>query len=93
MDWEADRKLRQKREREASEAVLRAQMARQAEWKAQRERNCELAVIAYQALAISPDYTAPTAHDIARYFHLDDFADAVCQPMSDIRTRSSGAVH
>jgi hypothetical protein len=84
MDWEPDRKLRQKRDREESEAVLRAQMARQAEWKAQRERNCELAVIAYQALAISPDYTAPTAHDIARYFHLDHFADAVCQPVSDI---------
>ena len=84
MDLEAERKLRRKREREASEAVLKAQRARQAEWKAQRERNCELAVIAYQARAISPDYTAPTAYDIARHFHLDHVPAAVCPPTSNI---------
>jgi hypothetical protein len=39
--------------------------------KAQRECNSKLAAVAYQARAISPDYTAPTAHDIARHFHLE----------------------
>ena len=83
-DWEAERNLQRKREKEATEAVLKAQRARQAEWKAQRERNCELAAVAYQVRANSPDYTAPTADDIARYFHLDHIAAAVCPPTSDI---------
>jgi hypothetical protein len=83
-EWEAERTLRRKREREASEAVLKAQRARQAELKAQRECNSKLAAVAYQARAISPDYTAPTAHDIARHFHLSHIAGALCPPMSDI---------
>lgn len=83
-DWKAERKLRHKREREASEAVLKAQRVRQAEWKAQRERNSELADIAYRARSVSPDYTAPTAHDIALYFHLGHFPAAACPPMCDI---------
>lgn len=84
MDWEAERNLRRKREREETEAVLKAQRARQAERKAQRERNSELAAAAYQALAANPDYSAPTAHDIARYFHLDHIAAAVSPPTSVI---------
>ncbi len=84
VDGEAERNLRRKRERESSEAVLKAQRARQAEWKAQRERNCELAALAYQARAISSNHTAPNAHDIARYFHLKHIAAAVCPPTSDI---------
>lgn len=84
MNGEAEHNLRRKREREASEAVLKAQRARQAEREAQRERNCELAALAYQARAISSNYTAPTAQDIARYFHLKHIAAAVCPPTSDI---------
>lgn len=84
MDWEADRNLRRKREREASEAVLKAQRARQAELQAQRECNSKLAAVAYQARAISPDYRAPTAHDIAHHFHLEHIAAALCLPTSDI---------
>lgn len=84
LDREAERKLRQKRVREASEAVLKAQRARQAEWKAQRERNCELAAVAYQSRAMSPDYTALTTQDIARYFHLAHLAAAAYPPTSDI---------
>lgn len=84
IDWEAERNLRRKREREASEAVLKAQRARQAELKAQRECNSKLAAVAYQARAISPDYRAPTAHDIARHFHIEHIAAAHCLPTSDI---------
>ena len=84
VDSEAARNLRRKREREASEAVLKAQRARQAEWKAQRERNCELAALAYEARANSSNHIAPTAHDIARYFYLNHVAAAVCPPTSDI---------
>ena len=84
MDWEADRNLRRKREREATEAVLKAQRARQAELKAQRECNSKLAAVAYQARAISPDYRAPTAHDVAHHFHLEHIAAALCLPTSDI---------
>ena len=83
-DWEAERSLRRKREREASEAVLKAQRARQIEWKAQRERNCELAAAAYLSCASAPDYTEPTASDLARYFQLEHVAAAVCPPMSDL---------
>ena len=83
-DWEAERSLRRKREREASEAVLRAQRARQTECKVQRERNCELAAAAFLSRANAPDYTEPTALDLARYFHLEHVAAAVCPPMSDL---------
>lgn len=81
---EAERNLRRTREREATEAVLKRQRAFQAARKAQRERNCALAAAAYQARVTAPDYSAPTAHDIARYFHLDHLASAVCPPTSDI---------
>ena len=84
MDWAAERSLRHKREREATEAVLKAQRARQSEWKAQRERNGELAAAAYHSRANAPDYTEPTALDLARYFHLEHVAAAVCPPMSDL---------
>jgi hypothetical protein len=83
-EWEAERTLRRQREREASEAVLKAQRARQAEWKAQRECNSKLAAVAYQARAMSPDYTAPTADEVARHFHLSHVAGVLCPPMSDI---------
>ena len=83
-DEEAERNLRRKQEREASEAVLKAQRARNAEWEAQRKRNCELAALAYEARAIGSNYTAPTAYDIARYFHLNQIGSAVCPPTSDI---------
>lgn len=84
LDWEAERSLRRKREREATEAVLKAQRARQAEWKGQRERNCELAAAAYLSRANTPGYTEPTALDLARYFHLGHVAAAVCPPMIDL---------
>jgi hypothetical protein len=83
-EWEAERTLRRQREREASEAVLKAQRARQAEWKAQRECNSKLAAVAYQARAMNPDDTAPTADEVARHFHLSQVAGVLCPPMSDI---------
>ncbi|RDE51596.1 MAG: hypothetical protein DVS81_05415 [Candidatus Accumulibacter meliphilus] len=85
-EWEAEpeRTLRRQRERQASEAVLKAQRARQAEWKAQRECNSRLASVAYQARAMSPDYTAPTADEVARHFHLSHVAGVLCPPMSEI---------
>lgn len=83
-DWEAERNLRRKREREASEAVLRAQRARLAECKVRRERNCELAAAAYLACANVPNYTEPTALELARYFHLEHVAAAVFPPLSDL---------
>lgn len=79
-----DREARRKQEREATEAVLKAQRARQVEWKAQRERNSELAAAAYQTRAATPDYTEPTARDLARYFHLEHIAAAVSSPMRDV---------
>lgn len=84
MDWEAERNLRRRREREATEAVLNAQRTRQSEWKAQREHNCELAAAAYRSLANTPGYMEPTALDLARYFHLEHIAAAVCTPMSNL---------
>lgn len=84
MDRETERNLHRKREREATEAVLKAQRAHQAELVARLERNCELAAIAYQARAIRANYIAPTAHEIARYFHLECIATAVCPPTSDV---------
>ena len=84
MDYEADRNLRRKREREATEAVLKAQRARQAEFKAQRDRNNELAADAYQSRASAPDYAEPTTQDIARHFHLEHIPAAVSPPLSDL---------
>lgn len=84
VDKEAQRKLHRQHEREASEAVLRAQRARQAEWAAQRERNREVAAAAYQALTNHPDYCAPNANDIAAYFHLIYIPSAVLPPLSGI---------
>jgi hypothetical protein len=84
LDWEAEQKLRRKREREESEAVLRRQRAYQEKLKAQRESNCKLAAVAYEARASTPDYAEPTPRDIARYFHLGHISSAVCPPMSDI---------
>ncbi|MDC7703839.1 hypothetical protein [Vogesella indigofera] len=84
MDSEAERQLRRKREREATEAVLAAQRTRQAEWKAQRVRNCELAAATYHSRANTPGYCEPTAQDLARYFHLEHIAAAVSAPLSDL---------
>lgn len=84
MDSEAERQLRRKREREASDAVLTAQRACQAEWQARRERNCELAATAYHSRVTTPGYREPTALDVACYFHLEHVNAAVCAPMSDI---------
>ncbi len=84
IDRETERKLRRKREREADEAADKVRKARQAEWKAQRERNCEQAAAAYSACAITSGHTELTALDIARYFHLEHIAAAVSPPMSDL---------
>lgn len=86
IDWETERKLRRKREREADEAADKVRKMRQAEWKAQRERNCELAAAAYRNCAITSEYTELTALDLARYFHLEHVAAAVSPPMSDLLT-------
>lgn len=82
--YEIERKLRRKREREADEAADTARKILQAEWKAQRERNCELAAAAYRTCAITSGYTELTALEIARYFHLEHVTAAVCPPMSDL---------
>ena len=84
LDWEAERSLRRKRERAATEAVLKAQRAQQAEWKAQRERNCELAAAAYFSRLNTPGYTEPTALDLVRFFHLEHVAATVCPRLSDL---------
>ena len=84
MDSESQRQLRRKREREASNAVLTAQRACQAERQARRERNCELAATAYHSRVTTPGYREPTALDVACYFHLEHVNAAVCAPMSDI---------
>ena len=85
-DRETEHKLRRKREREADEAADKARKVLQAEWKAQRERNCELAAAARHACAITPVYTEPTALELARYFHLEQVAAAAYPPMSDLLT-------
>ena len=84
LDSEAERQFRRKREREATEAVLAEQRARQAEWKAQRERNCELAATAYHSRVNTQGYCEPTALDVARHFHLEHVNAAVCTPLGDI---------
>lgn len=86
IDRETERKLRRKREREADEAALKLRTMRQAEWKTQRERNCELAAAAYRTCAITAGCTEPTALDLARYFHLEHVAAAISPPMSDLLT-------
>jgi hypothetical protein len=85
-DWETERKLRRKREREADEAADKARKVLQAKWNAQRERNCELAAAAYLTCPITPDCTEPNAQDIARYFHLEHIAAALSPPLSDLLT-------
>ncbi|MBK8317492.1 MAG: hypothetical protein IPL05_02170 [Betaproteobacteria bacterium] len=85
-DRETEREQRRKREREANEADEAARRMRRAEWKVQRERNCELAVAAYRTCAITSGYTELTALDIARYFHLEHVAAATIPPMSDLLT-------
>lgn len=79
-----DREARRKRERDATEAVLRAQKLRQAECAAQRERNREILAAAYEARTNDPDYIASTTIDIASYFHLNHLPSAVLPPLSDI---------
>ena len=81
---ETDRKVRRMREREADEAADKARKMRQSEWKAQRDRNCELAAAAYLAGATTSGYAELTALDLARYFHLEQVAAAVSPPMSDL---------
>lgn len=83
-DYDIERKMRRKREREADEAADKARKVLQAEWKAQRERNCELAAAAYTTSAITDGYTELTALEIARYFHLGHVTAAICSPMSDL---------
>lgn len=82
--YEIERKLRRKREREADEVADRARKMLQAEWKAQRERNCELAAAAFRSCTITSGYTELTALEIAHYFHLEHVAAALCPPMSDL---------
>ncbi|NSL56190.1 hypothetical protein [Uliginosibacterium aquaticum] len=74
VDVETARKLRRQREREETALVLRAQNARQAEWKLQRERNRELAAANYQSLANTSGYNDPTPQELARYYHLEHIA-------------------
>jgi hypothetical protein len=82
--YETERKLRRKREREADEVADRARKTLQAEWKAQRERNCELAAATYRSCTNTAGYTDLTTLEIARYFHLEHVAAAVCPPTSDL---------
>ncbi len=84
MEREAERELRRKREQEATDAVLKAQRARQAEFKVQSVRNSELAAAAYLSGACSPDYTEPTALDLARYYHQEHIPAAIFPPLSDL---------
>lgn len=86
LDWETERKLRHKREREADEAAEKVRKIRQEEWKAQRERNCELAAAAYRTCTITSGDTKLSALEIARYFHLEHVATASFPPMSDLLT-------
>lgn len=83
-DSEAQRKLHRQREREASEAILKAQRVRQAELAAQRERNCEAAAAAYHARTNDSDYIAQTPHHIACYYHVNHMPSAVSPPLSHI---------
>lgn len=86
LDRETERKLRRKREREADEAADKVRKMRQAEWKAQRERNCIQAATAYRTRKLTSGYTELSSLEIARYFHLEHVATAVCPPMSDLLT-------
>jgi hypothetical protein len=83
-DRETERKLRRMREREADEAELKLRTMRQAEWKAQRQRNCEKAAAAYRIYAITSGYTEVSALDLARYFHLEHLTAAASPPLSDL---------
>lgn len=83
IDRETERNLRRKREREADEAADRARKKHQAEWKAQRERNCEQAAAAYRTRAITSGREELTALDLARYFHLEHVPAAISPPLSD----------
>ncbi len=85
-DRETEHKLRRKREREADEAALKARMILQAEWKAQRERNCEQASAAYRTCAMTSGDIELTSLALARYFHLEHVAAAASTPMSDLLT-------
>lgn len=85
-NWENERKLRRKQEREADEAADKARKVLQAKWKAQRERNCELAAAAYLACVITPDCAEPNAQNTARYFHLEHIPAAFSSPLSDLLT-------
>lgn len=84
IDRETERKLRREREREADEAADKARKVLQAKWKAQRERNCELAAATYRTSSTTAGYAEPTILDLARYFHLGHVADAVSPPLSDL---------
>ncbi|AWI80374.1 hypothetical protein CEW87_14005 [Parazoarcus communis] len=84
LDREAERALRRKREREETEAVLKAQRERQAVWKEQRARNCELAAAAYQARVAIQQGIEPTSLELAQYFHVSHIASAMSSPVSEL---------
>lgn len=86
IDRETERKLRRKREREADEAADKARKILQAKWKAQRERNCELAAAAYHTSAATSGYKEPSVLDLVRYFHLKHLTAAASPPVSDLLT-------
>lgn len=80
---ESERKLRRKREREADEVADRARKVLQAEWKAQRERNCELAAAEYSR-TISSGNTELSSLYLAQYFHLEHVVEAFLPPLSEL---------
>lgn len=84
LDREAQHKLRRQREREETEAVLRAQRAYQATMASQRERNREAAAAAFQVRASAPDHVGPTPIDIARHFHAEHLSEMLRPPLSTI---------
>ncbi|WP_186405449.1 cell envelope integrity protein TolA [Candidatus Accumulibacter aalborgensis] len=92
-DSEAQRKLRRQREREASEAVLKAQRVRQAELAEQRDRNRKAAAATYHVRTSDPDYIVPTSHDIACYYHVNYIPGMVSPPMSDILDALIRGIH
>ena len=70
-------------QRARSDYEREVRIAREAEWAVQCNRNREAAEAAYKTRMSEPDYTAPTARDIARHFRVNH-PGAITSPFSNI---------
>ena len=74
-----------KADRAAKDAESKAkEAARLANWIEQGKSNREAAEAFHKARIRCPDYSPPTAHDIACHYHIDNHPSAVRSPFSNI---------